>query len=104
MLLKKRNDKLRSEVADLRCALREKLGTEVEFGDEVSLRCEIDELQHDNDALRLRISELDTQLDAQRTQCIEVEDALGASRELVKKMIRDDNSRPGFRPCGRIRD
>ena len=41
---------------------------------------------------RLRISELDTQLDAERTQRIELEDALSASRELVKKMIRDDNS------------
>jgi hypothetical protein len=92
LLLKKRNGKLRSEVADLRRALREKLGAEVEFGDAASLRCEIDELQHDNDALRLRISELDTQLDAERTQRIELEDALSASRELVKKMIRDDNS------------
>ena len=88
-------DKLRSEVADLRRALREKLGAEVEFGDAVSLRCEIDELQHDNDALRLRISELDTQLDAQRTQCIALEDALSASRELVKKMIRNDTRPEG---------
>jgi hypothetical protein len=51
LLLKKRNDKLRSEVAELRRALREKLGAEVEFGDAASLRREIDELQHDNDTL-----------------------------------------------------
>jgi N-methylhydantoinase A/oxoprolinase/acetone carboxylase beta subunit len=92
LLLKKRNDKLRSEVADLRQALREKLGAEVEFGDAVSLRREIDELQHDNDTLRSQISELNTQLDAERAQRIEAEDALSASRELVKKMIRDDNA------------
>jgi septal ring factor EnvC (AmiA/AmiB activator) len=100
LLLKKRNDKLRSEVAELRRALREKLGAEVEFGDAATLRrCdaatlrrEIDERQHDNYALRSQISELHTQLDAERTQRIEAEDALSASRELVKKMIRDDNS------------
>jgi acetyl esterase/lipase len=92
LLLKKRNDKLRSEVLELRRALREKLGAEVEFGDAASLRHEIDELQHDNDSLRSRIGELNTQLDAERTLRIEAEDALSASRELVKKMIRDDNS------------
>jgi hypothetical protein len=88
LLLKKRNDKLRSEVAGLRRALREKLGAEVEFGDAAMLRREIDERQHDNYALRSQISELHTQLDAertQRTQRIEAEDALSASRELVKK-------------------
>ena len=92
LLLKKRNDKLKSEVADLRQALREKLGTEVEFGDAATLRRDIEELNHDNDALRSRISELDQELDAERTQRIELEDALSASRELVKQMIRDDNS------------
>jgi uncharacterized protein YlxW (UPF0749 family) len=92
LLLKKRNDKLRSEVAELRRALREKLGAEVEFGDAATLRREIDELQHANYALRSQISELNTRLDAERTQRIEAEDALSASRELVKKMIRDDNS------------
>lgn len=92
LLLKKRNDKLRGEVAELRRALREKLGAEVEFGDAASLRREIDELHHDNDALRSQINELSAQVEAERTQRVEVEDALSASRELVKKMIRDDNS------------
>lgn len=92
LLLKKRNDKLRSEVAELRRALREKLGVEVEFGDAASLRREIDELHHDNDALRSQISELNAQVEAERTRRLEAEDALSASRELVKKMIRDDNS------------
>lgn len=92
LLLKKRNDKLRSEVAELRRALREKLGAEVEFGDAASLRHEIDELHHDNNALRSQISELNAQVEAERIQRREAEDALSASRELVKKMIRDDNA------------
>jgi hypothetical protein len=92
LLLKKRNDKLKTEVADLRQALREKLGKEVDFGDAATLRRDIEELNHDNAALRSRIRELDEELDAERTQRIELEDALSASRELVKQMIRDDNS------------
>ncbi|MFL0243241.1 DUF6262 family protein [Mycobacterium sp. SMC-18] len=92
LLLKTRNDKLRSEVAQLRRALREKLGAEVEFGDAASLRREIDELHHDNDSLRSQVTELNARVEAERIQRIEAEDALSASRELVKKMIRDDNS------------
>jgi chromosome segregation ATPase len=92
LLLKKRNDKLKTEVADLRQALREKLGKEVEFGDAATLRRDIEDLDHDNAVLRSRIRELDEELDAERTQRIELEDALSASRDLVKQMIRDDNS------------
>jgi hypothetical protein len=92
LLLKKRNDKLKTEVADLRQALREKLGKEVEFGDAATLRRDIEDLNHDNAALRSRIRKLDEELDAERTQRIELEDALSASRDLVKQMIRDDNS------------
>ena len=92
LLLKKRNDKLRGEVADLRRAHAKSSVHNVEFGDP-ALACGAKSMNSNtNDALRFRISELDTQLDAQRTQCIELEDALSASRELVKKMIRDDNS------------
>lgn len=92
ILLKRRNEKLRTEVAELRHALREKLGQEVEFGDVGTLRGEIEELNHDNDALRSRIGELGDELEAERAQRIEAEDALSASRELVKKMIKDDNA------------
>jgi chromosome segregation ATPase len=91
-LLKQRNDKLRGEIADLRRALRDKLGEEVEFGNAASLRQEIQELRHDNDTLRTHIGELSSQLDDERTQRIDAEDALAASRELVKKMIREDNA------------
>jgi chromosome segregation ATPase len=92
LLLKQRNEKLRTEVTELRHALRQKLGQEVEFGDVGTLRGEIEELNHDNDALRSRIGELGDELEAERTQRIELEDALSASRELVKKMIKDDNA------------
>ncbi len=91
LLLKKRNDKLRGEVADLR---RAHAKSSVQKSNSVTRpHCGAKSMNSNtNDALRFRISELDTQLDAQRTQCIELEDALSASRELVKKMIRDDNS------------
>lgn len=92
LLLKKRNEKLKAEVVELRRALREKLGKEVEFGDATILRRDIEDLNNDNEALRKRIRDLDEQLEAERTQRIEIEDALSASRELVKKMIRDGNS------------
>jgi hypothetical protein len=92
LLLKKRNEKLKTEVTELRHALREKLGKEVEFGDAATLRREIEDLSHDNETLRLRIQELDEELETERNQRIDLEDALSASRELVKKMIREDNS------------
>jgi predicted nucleic acid-binding Zn-ribbon protein len=76
----------------LRHALREKLGKEVEFGDAATLRREIEDLSHDNETLRLRIQELDEELETERNQRIDLEDALSASRELVKKMIREDSS------------
>jgi hypothetical protein len=91
-LLKKRNDKLRTEVAELRQALREKLGEEVEFGDAITLRREIEDLNNDDDALTIRVRELTEELESERTQRLELEDALSASRELVKQMIRDGNA------------
>lgn len=92
LLLKKRNEKLKTEVTELRHALREKLGKEVEFGDAATLRREIEDLNHDNETLRLRTQELDKELETERNQRIDLEDALSASRELVKKMIKEDNS------------
>ena len=92
VLLTKRNDKLRTEVAELRQALREKLGEEVELGDATTLRREIEDLNNDNDALTIRVRELTEELESERTQRLELEDALSASRELVKQMIRDGNA------------
>lgn len=88
-LAKQDNRRLREELARLKVALRERLGSQLEAESAESLRRRIDELTAASQRYRCENSRLAEELANVQTQLRATENDLGAARTSLRRMIRE---------------
>ncbi|MGO9031955.1 hypothetical protein [Mycobacterium sp.] len=93
-LAKQDNRRLRVEVDRLKCALRERLGTQLEVASAQSLQRRIDELTQANDRYRSENARLALDLNDTHQRLQKAEDDLGAVRTSLRRMIRERSAEP----------
>jgi hypothetical protein len=90
-LARQDNKALRSEVARLKTALRERLGEDLEVESTQSLRGRVDELTAANARYHSENLELTAQLGMLRAQLLSTEDDLAAARTSLRRMIKEQS-------------